>query len=120
MRLSIMVSQLRDQNLIAGFLVNDPVLRSDASRPKALEHMPQRLRFPDPDGRISHDLFDEQIDARNHLQIGPLPVKIVLPGLRRENEIHTPSVILRLIPLPRFTVSIAVSSRLAFAGERSR
>ena len=120
MRLSIMVSQLRDQNLIAGFLVDDPVLRSNTSGPKALEHMVQRLRLADAGAWISRDLFKEKVDPRNHLRIGLLPIKIIIPGLRGENEIHEPSLILRLSPLPRFKVSTAASSRLAFAGERSR
>ena len=117
---SIVISQLHDQNLIASFLVNDPVLRSDTSRPKALERMPERLRFPDPDGRIPRDLFNKKVDPQNHPRISLLPVKIIVPSLRRENEIHWPSLILRLIPLPRFKVSTAASSRFAFAGERSR
>ena len=115
-----MISQLCDENLIASFFVNDPILGSDSTRPVALQGVLQRLGLADARARITHNLFNEQIDSRNHLRIGLLPVKIIVPGLRCENEIHAPSLILRLSPLPRFKVSTAASNRLAFAGERSR
>ena len=115
-----MVSQLGDQDMIAGLFVNDPMFGSDATRPVALQYVLQRLGLTDAGGRITHDFFDEQIDPRNHVRIRLLPIKIIVPGLRRENEIHAPSLILRLMPLPRFKVSTAASNRRAFAGERSR
>lgn len=118
--LTIVIAQLRDQDLIARLFVNDPMLGGDSARPVALQRVPERLGLADTGGGMTHDLFDEEIDSRNHLGIRLLPVEIVVPGLRRENEIHAPSLILRLIPLPRFKVSTAVSNRLAFAGERSR
>ena len=89
-------------------------------RPKTLERMLERFELANASPWISHNLFDQKADSRNHLRIGLLPVKIIVPGLRCENEIHAPSLILRLSPLPRFKVSTAASNRLAFAGERSR
>ena len=115
-----MISQLCDQDLIASFFVNDPMLGSDPSRPKTLERMLERFGLANASVWISYNLFDQQIDSRNHLRIGLLPIKIILPGLGSKNEIHAPSLILRLSPLPRFKVSTAASNRLAFAGERSR
>ena len=115
-----MISQLRDQDLIARLFVNDPMLGSDSTRPVALQRVLQWLGLANAGVRITHDFFNQQIDSRNHLRIALLPVKIIVPGLRCENEIHTPSLILRLSPLPRFKVSTAASNRLAFAGERSR
>ena len=112
--------QLRDQDLIASLFVNDPMLGSDSARPIAPQHVLQRLGFSDTGGGTTHDFFDEQIDSRNHLRIRLLPIKIIVPGLRREDEIHAPSLILRLIPLPRFKMSTAASNRRAFAGVRSR
>ena len=115
-----MISQLRDQDLIARLFVNDPMLGSASTRPVVLQRVLQRLGLADAGVWITHDFFNEQIDSRNHLRIGLLPIKIIVPGWRREDEIHAPSLILRLSPLPRFKVSTAASNRLAFAGERSR
>ena len=115
-----MISQLRDQDLIASFFVNDSVFCSDPPRPKTLERMLERFGLANASVWISHNLFDQKVDSRNHLRIGLLPVKIIVPGLRCEKEIHAPSLSLRLSPLPRFKVSTAASNRLAFAGERSR
>ena len=118
--LPIMVPQLRDENLIASFSVNDSVLGSDSPRPKTLERMLKRLGFADPAIWISRDFFNQEVDPRNHFWIVLLPIKIILPSLRGENEIHAPNLIFRLIPLPRFRVSTAASNRFAFAGVRSR
>jgi len=118
--LSVMISQLCDENLIARLFVNDPMLGSASTRPVVLPRVLQRLGLADAGVWITHDFFNEQIDLRNHLRFCLLPVKIILPGLRCENEIHAPSLILRLSPLPRFKASTAASNRLAFAGERSR
>jgi len=115
-----MISQLCDENLIASFFVNDPILGSDSTRPVALQRVLQWFGLANASVWISYNLFDQQIDSRNHLRIALLPVKIILPGLRCENEIHAPSLILRLSPFRRFKVSTAASNRLAFAGERSR
>jgi hypothetical protein len=118
--LPIMVPQLRDENLIASFSVSDSVLGSDSPRPKTLERMLKRLGFADPAIWISRDFFNQEVDPRNHLWIVLLPIKIILPSLRGENEIRAPNLIFRLIPLPRFKVSTAASNRFAFAGDRSR
>ena len=118
--LPIMVPQLRDENLVASFSVSDSVLGSDSPRPKTLERMLKRLGFADPAIWISRDFFNQEVDPRNHLWIVLLPIKIILPSLRGENEIHAPNLIFRLIPLPRFKVSTAASNRFAFAGDRSR
>ena len=118
--LPIMVPQLRDENLIASFSVNDSMLGRDSPRPKTLERILKRFGFADPAIWISRDFFSEEVDPRNRLWIVLLPIKIILPTLRRENEIHSPNFILRLIPLPRFRVSTAANNRFAFVGDRSR
>lgn len=69
-----MIPQLSDENLIANFLVNDSVLGSDPSRPETLERMLERLRFANAAVRISHDIFDQFMNARDHLRVVPLPV----------------------------------------------
>ena len=115
-----MISQLRNQKLIADFLVNNPMFRINPPRPVTLERMLQRLRFANSAVRTAPDLFDEKVNPRDHLRIGFLPVEIIFPRSRREDEIHASGFNLRLIPLPRLSTSTASIRRFAFAGERSR
>ena len=86
--LAIVIAQLRDQDLIAGPPVYNPVLGGNAPRPISLKNVLQRLGFADTRMGIARDFFDQQIDSRNGLRIGPLPVEVVLPGLRRKNQVH--------------------------------
>jgi hypothetical protein len=95
-----MVAQLRDEDPIARLFVNDPMLRSDSTRPVALQRVLQWLGLADAGVRITHNLFDQKVDSRNHLRIGLLPVKIIRPRLAVRRRIHAPSLILRLSPLP--------------------
>lgn len=80
----------------------------------------ERFRFANPGVWISRDFLNQQIYARENPRIILLPIKVILPRIWRENEIHTAGFNLRLRPLPRLSTSTALISRLAFAGERSR
>ena len=115
-----MESQLRDQDLIAKFFVDDPVFRSDSARPKPLQRMFKRFWLADAAIRAPNNVFNQEVDPRYHLRVRFLPVKIIFPRLRCEDEVHALSFNFRLIPLPRLSASIAWSSRLALAGERNR
>ena len=86
--LAIVIAQLRDQDLIAGPPVYNPVLGGNAPRPISLKNVLQPLGFADTRMGIARDFFDQQIDSRNGLRIGTLPVEVVLPGLRRKNQAH--------------------------------
>ena len=77
--LAIMVPQLRDQDLIAPPLVNDPLLGSDSARPVALQRVFERFRFANAAIRIAHHVFDKQVDALQRAWISLLPVEIFLP-----------------------------------------
>jgi hypothetical protein len=58
-----MISQLRDQNPIAGSLVDGPVFGGNTPRPISLENVLQQFGFPDTSVRIARDFFDQQIDS---------------------------------------------------------
>ena len=73
---------------MAGSAVNDSVLGGDSAGPVSLKNVLQWLGFADTGIGIAGDFFDQQIDSRNGLRIGPLPVEVVLPGLRRKNQVH--------------------------------
>src|SRR6267143_733261 len=78
--LPIVITQLGDQDLIAGPPVDNPVLGGNAPRPISRKNVLQRLGFPDTRVRSARDFFDQQIDSRDDLRIGPLPVEVILPG----------------------------------------
>lgn len=115
-----MITELCDQDVFSNHFVNNSMLGVDPAGPISLQRVFERFRLSDAAMRRAHDFFDKQIDSRNHVRIGPLPVQIIFPRLRREDEIHASSLIFRLIPLPFLSVSIAPSRRRAFAGERKR
>lgn len=86
--LVIVITQLRDQDLIAGPPVDNPVLGGDTPRPISLKNVLQRLGFADTRVGIARDFFDQQIDSQNDLLIGALPMEVILPGLRRKDQVH--------------------------------
>ena len=86
--LAIVIAQLRDQDLIAGPPVDNPVLGGNAPRPISLKNVLQRLGFADTRVGIARYFFDQQIDSRNDLWIGALPVEVILPGLGRKDQVH--------------------------------
>src|SRR6266481_1686101 len=76
---TIMIAQLRDQDLIAYLFVNDPMLGRDSARPIALQRMSKRLRFADAAIGRAHHVFDKQVDSLPRVWVSFLPVEIFLP-----------------------------------------
>src|ERR1043166_886127 len=82
--------------------------------------MLERLGFTNPVVWIAQRVFDQLTDALADLGISLLPIRVVLPRLRRKRQIHSSRLIFFRNTLPRLIASIESSSRFAFAGERSR
>ena len=82
--------------------------------------MLEALRLADSGVRISLNVFDQLMDARENLRVASLPKQVLIPRLRREGDVHAPSFSFFRITLPRFAASNESSKRLAFAGERSK
>ena len=92
----------------------------DATRPIALKRVPERLGLSNTAIRIAHDVFNYEVDSSQGPRIRFLPVEIFFLRLGREDEIHGFSFNFFRMPLPLSSDSMDFSSRLAFAGERSR
>ena len=94
-----MIPQLCDQDLIARPPVNDPVFGCNSAGPESGQGVFQRLRFPDAAVRLADDFFQEQVNSIDGPRVSLLPVKIILPGLGGENEIHQSAL---YCPFPAF------------------
>lgn len=71
---SIVVAQLCDEHYFTPYVVNNPVLVINPSRPKTGERMFQWLRFPDARERRSQNVFNQHIDPLESTFVGSLPV----------------------------------------------
>jgi len=116
------ISQLHNFNDLALDAINQSMLIRDAPRPETGQSMLEWFWFANPIVVTSGNILKQLIDASDELPIDLLPVKIVLPSLRREQKVHAVSRFLRdrFVPFPASKLSIADISLLAFAGERRR
>lgn len=78
--------------------------------------MPQGFWFADPLERASPDVLDELVDSFRDSLVGLLPIGVVLPSFRSENEIHASRSISFTLAFPLSRFSRAEISLLAFAG----
>ena len=117
---SIVVAQLRQQQMVPFDLIDHPVFGIDAARPVTRQREPQRLRLADAGERIARRVLDQFVDAPRDLFVRLLSVLIILPRLLRENQLHASSVIFRSRPRPFSRLPMADSKRRAFVGLRSK
>lgn len=115
---SVTKPQLSYKKRVFGGAVDEPVLVVDAARPVAGKAVFEGFGFAGTGEGVTHDLVDEPVDALEHLSVGILPVKVVLPGVFRKDKLHSAS--LRTLPPPRSSSAMDSRSRFAFLGTRSR
>ena len=113
-----MIPTLRDFERIVFDAIDEPVFIINPARPPACPILLQWFWFPQSGERISRTVFDQCIEFGQDLGIGLLPVEIVVPGGRGEDNPH--SLSFRSWPPPAFSSSIDSWSRAAFAGLRNR
>lgn len=102
-------------------VVDQPIRVVDSAGPRAGKYVLEGLRFTDPRERIAQRVADQLVYALESLAVLGLPVDVVVPPIRVEGDSPTQSVVRSCCSnSPRRTRSIAVSSRSAFAGFRSR
>jgi len=114
----VMITQLSYKNSIFGQPVDDAVLVVDASRPVTGKAVFERFGFAGARERIMHYLVDQPVYAFEHVPVGLLPVKIILPGIPGKDQLHSAS--LRVLPPPCSSSAIDSRRRLAFFGTRRR
>ena len=113
-----MISELRQEESFIFNFINDPVFIVDAPGPVTGKAMSERFRFSDSLEWRAFDIPDELIDSLQDFFVGALPVKIIFPGVLREDQIHSTSA--RLVPAQDSSSAIDSRSRRAFFGLRSR
>jgi len=89
--LSVMITELRDEDVFSNHFINDSMFRIDPPRPKSLKGVLKRLRLADALMWAAHDFFNKRIDPCHHPRIILLPIQIIFPSLRRKDEIHASS-----------------------------
>lgn len=115
---SVVISELRNLQLISRDPVDHSVLIIDPAGPIPRQGMLQRLRLPRSFEWSAHNLADESIDSTKYLLVRPLPDQVVFPGVFGEDDPHSTSS--RSRPCPSESSAIDSSSRRAFLGARSR
>ena len=66
--------------------IDEAVRIVDAPRPAAAPRPVKRFRLADAAERIAHGREDQPIEPHEHLPIGFLPDKVVVPGVIGEDE----------------------------------
>src|SRR3982751_981925 len=94
------------------------MLLSDPARPRAGEHVLERLRLADTAGRIPQRVVDQAVDPLQDLLVRLQPMGVVVPAVRGENESHSSRLCSSRSP-DRACCKLS-SNRLALAGTRSR
>jgi len=112
------ISTLSKVDRVPFNLVDETMFVVDAPRPVAGQAMLQRLRLSDALERRADDVSDQEIHSLEKLSVGFLPVEIILPGMLREDEIHSTSS--RFSPPPDSSSATDSRRRLAFLGLRRR
>lgn len=87
--LLVMVASLEDDEILFEHLVDEAVFLGDTARPSTSNPVLQRLRLADPARRIAQCVVEQTVDALDDGAVSPLPVRIVLPPLRGEDQPHS-------------------------------
>ena len=83
---AVVVSRLDDDKIVGLDEVDEAVLLVDPSRPAALEHVAELLRFADTARRLAQRCLNKPIDAPQRGAVGRLPMPVILPGDWRKDE----------------------------------
>lgn len=115
---SVMIPQLSYQYGVLGGAVDYPMLVIDAPGPVPGKTVFEGLGLAAACKGIAHYLMNKTVDAFEHVSVGLLPVKVVLPCMFGENKFHPAS--LRALPPPLSNSEMDSRRRLAFFGTRKR
>lgn len=85
---SVVIAQLRDQLRVPLDLMDHAMLADDPMRPKAGQGMYQRFGLADIGEWFALGFADQLVTALDHALVLYLPVRVVFPGLVREDELH--------------------------------
>ena len=113
-----MVSQLGDMNSIFKKFIDKTVFIIDTAGPVTRKSMFKGLRFTNTFKGISFNSFYQVIYAMEYFFIGFLPKQIVVPGVVREDQLHSMSSF--SVPFSFSSWAIDSIKRLVFLGDRKR
>ncbi len=89
------VAELRKEDGSVTDPVHQPVFGIDAARPVASQCVTEALRLARSLERVPEDLLDQPVDPLEHRAVLLLPVQIVVPGVGREDQLHSRKLFLK-------------------------
>ena len=98
---------------------HQPMFPVDAARPPARQVAAERFGLAGPAKGVAHAFLEQRVDPFERLAALGLPVQIIVPGGRPEDNFHG-SISSCSVPSPASRPRTASSSRAALAGELSR
>ncbi len=113
-----MIAQLGNMKCIFGHFIYKPVLIINTPGPVTGKGVLKRFGFTNTFKRIAFGFLNESIDTMEDFFISFLPIDIVIPGVVRENELHSISSLSTPFSFSSWTMDS--NSRLAFLGDRKR
>lgn len=81
-----MVAGLDDYEVVAVHQIDQSMLFVDPPRPAACEHVAEGFRLSNPRERVSERILEEAVEPFQQLAVGRLPVLVVLPPVRGEDQ----------------------------------
>jgi hypothetical protein len=84
----IVVPGLEHDYVISLHEIDDTVLPVNAPGPSALEHMAQRFGLADTAEWFTKRVLQESIDSLEHRLVSTLPMQVVVPSMRGEDQAH--------------------------------
>lgn len=113
-----MVPALGNQHRVGLDLVDETMFVVDSARPVPGESVLERFRFTDALERRASNVLNQEIDSLEKFAVRLLPMKIVIPSMLGEDQLHSRSSF--SVPAPASNSAIDSNNRRAFRGLRSR
>lgn len=114
----VVIPRLEDDEILPIDDIHQAMLIIDASRPASLKDVAKLLWLADPGERIPQRGLEQPVESLHRRAVGGLPVKVVGPTMRGEDEAHY--VRSWASRSPERACARLSSSRRALAGARSR
>jgi hypothetical protein len=86
------VSRLEHDDIVTFDQIDESMFFVNSARPTPRKNVSKRLRFADAFERVTYGVFEEPIETFERCLIVGLPMAIVLPAQRSEDQSHQESL----------------------------
>jgi len=84
----VVVARLQDDKVVPVHEIDQPMLVVDAPRPATGEHMAECFRLANAGEGLAQRVGEQAVQALQRLSVCRLPILVVLPAVRREDDPH--------------------------------